>query len=97
VVGVEIVILMSQYFFDLKRLHVMKNQALILKQLKRDQIRYSRNQTNIHFKKLSYFYLKMVLLQKNRIEITYTGCSHNAIFVFLEIVTLLLSDFHISE
>ena len=58
-VGVEIVTLMSQNFFDLKRLHVLKNQALILKQLKRDQIRYSRNQTKIHFKKLSYFYLKV--------------------------------------
>ena len=45
-VGVERVTLMSQNFFDLKRLHVMKNQALILKQLKRDQIRYIPN--NIH-------------------------------------------------
>ena len=42
----EIVTLMSQNFFDLKRLHVMKNQALILKQLKRDQISYIPN--NIH-------------------------------------------------
>ena len=38
-VGVETVTLMSQNFSDLKRLHVMKNQALFLKQLKRDQIK----------------------------------------------------------
>ena len=49
---------MSQNFFDLKRLHVLKNQALILKQLKRDQIRYIPNNihtySNIYFRNRNY-------------------------------------------